>query len=109
MKIKGDRNQMEALLLLIETGLKEFPPEDNAEKLINFLVDDVAEKIRVKLRKVGKGLTNSAQVTLNEKESLGVWVWYHQIQAALTEGNQWMYEDGLMMSKVVNPIDREYT
>ena len=103
-KIQLNRQRLEGLYNLVEWLLTNYPAGDKAEQLI----DELIEKIRVKLRNKVESFSprNSYSVTLKKEEALAYFIWMQQLEPLIPKG-LFVYELSVS-SSLTTQIDMNY-
>ncbi|MBY0377488.1 MAG: hypothetical protein K2Q33_02855 [Gammaproteobacteria bacterium] len=103
-KIQLNRQQLDGLYSLVEWLLQNYPASDNAEQLLDDIIEGVRKKIRTKVESFSN--RNSYSISLKRHEALAYFIWMQQLEPFIPKG-LFVYELSVS-STLTNKIDMTY-
>jgi len=102
MKVKTNRQQLEAVELIIRLMLDEHKPSNPAEKLVYDIVYKLYSRIRTRVEKT-TATKDGWSIKLGEQESLAL----HVFISNFTIPSGYVYEE-IQLQTIYNHLDQEY-
>lgn len=102
MKMKMNRNQLEAVGLILRVMLENNPPMNPAERLVYGFVYKLFARIRTRCERIDS-TKNGWGLSLSEQEALALYVFIQNM--VIPEGYDY---ERIQINSIFNQIDKEY-
>ena len=106
MKVKLNRQKLEAFNNLLTWLLVAYDCTNMADKLLFEIVDVINDKLTIKLKKISRDNKVTSNVKLTNIEAKALYVWYVQL-AAIVGNGQYVYEK-CIVDGIVRDIEQQY-